>query len=92
VEHCFLLFGVYDMKCKGREHLVTSADVSAGAIVLNFANETSGGGAVVQVRTAAGVTKAWDGAVSVSNSGAVTINNAGSVDWVDTDVVTVIAF
>jgi len=80
------------MKCKGKEHLVTAQNVTDGSISINFANETSGAGALVQVRTTAGVSKAWDGAVSVANSGVVTINNAGSVDWVDTDVITVIAF
>jgi len=79
-------------KCKGQEVIVTGADVITGTIAINFANETSGGGALVQVRSTTGVVKAWDGAVSVANSGVITIDNTGLVDWADTDVVTVIAF
>jgi len=79
-------------KCKGKEVTVTGADVTAGTIAVNFANSTSGNGALVQVRDAAGVTKAWDGVTSVANSGVVTVDNSGAVDWADTDVITVIAF
>jgi hypothetical protein len=42
----------------------------------------------VQVRTAAGVAKAWDGAVTI-NGQRVTLDNAGATDWAAGDILTV---
>ena len=41
-----------------------------------------------QVRTAAGVAKAWDGAVTISGQ-RVTFDNAGATDWAAGDILTV---
>jgi hypothetical protein len=45
---------------------------------------------LVQVRTAAGVAKAWDGVITLSNY-RVTLDNSGSTDFAATDIVTVSA-
>jgi hypothetical protein len=42
------------------------------------------------VRTAAGVAKAWDGAITVTGN-RVKLDNAGASDWAATDILTVIA-
>lgn len=46
--------------------------------------------AVVQVRSTAGATKAWDGAVTITGS-RVTVDNSGSTDWIAGDLITVTA-
>jgi hypothetical protein len=45
---------------------------------------------LVQIRTAAGALKTWDGAVTISGR-RVTVGNGGASDWAATDTVTVIA-
>lgn len=46
---------------------------------------------IPHLRTAAGVFKAWDGAVTITGK-RVTLNNAGSADWADTDVMHLVAY
>lgn len=79
-------------KCKGAGHLVTPADVTAGIITFNFQNETTGFGAIAQVRDFVGALKAWGGIVIVGDSGAVTVINNGITDFAVDDTITVIAF
>lgn len=65
----------------------TTADVSAGAIVLGFGFVPRAW--LISVRTAAGAVKAWDGACTLSVKSLV-LTNAGDVDWADTDVITIL--
>lgn len=73
---------------RGKVHTVTAADVTAGSIAIDFKRALTV--VIVQVRTAAGVVKAWDGAVTWTAAGVVTVNNAGSTDWADTDTISVL--
>lgn len=65
-----------------------AADVTAGFIGFSFGNPVVGAEAFV--RTSAGVTKAHDGALTISGE-LVTLDNSGTTDFADTDVVTVLA-
>jgi len=78
-------------KCHGVRHVATAADVAAGVITLN-ADFSAPLGAIVVVRSAAGVLKAWDGAIVIGSSGRVNIDNTGAVDFADTDTVDVVYF
>ncbi len=62
----------------------TSAEVTSGFMSFGFGADVAS--AIVQIRTAAGVVKAWDGAITLSGR-AVRLSNAGSVDWANTDIV-----
>lgn len=77
-------------KAKGASHTVTAADVTAGTVTVHLNHLTGPTAVVVQVRTSAGVVKAHDGAVTVGD-GYVSIDNSGTVDFADTDVISVIA-
>lgn len=68
--------------------IATAADVTVGIMVFpfNFAPTS----ATAQVRTTAGVFKAWDGVLAISGN-VVTVDNAGSTDWAATDKVIVTA-
>lgn len=74
-------------KVVAKSHVVTAADVTAGTIDFDF-HYTLPVHCLVQVQTAAGVVKAWDGAVAVSGN-RVTVDNTGAADWAATDVVIV---
>lgn len=79
-------------KVKGMSHVATAADVTAGTIAFYFGDFAPVvEDAVVQVKTAAGALKAWDGAFTVSG-GTVTVDNTGVTDWAATDIVSVLAF
>lgn len=77
-------------KTKGQTHAVVPADVAAGSVDFFFDHIDGPISAIVQVRTAAGVLKAHDGAVTILDK-KVTVDNAGAVDFADTDVITVVA-
>ena len=62
-----------------------AGEVTDGFMTFGFGGDVST--VLVQVRTAAGVVKAWDGAIVISGR-AVRLSNAGSVDWASTDIVT----
>ena len=65
----------------------TSAEVTSGFMTFGLGTDVVS--VLIQVRTAAGVVKAWDGAVTLSGR-SVRISNAGSVDWANTDIVTLL--
>jgi hypothetical protein len=69
----------------------TAADVTAGAVYfpLTFTPVAM----MAQVRSAAGVAKAWDGAVTKLTAApfVIAVDNSGSTDFADTDVITVLA-
>lgn len=67
---------------------VTAAEVTAGLMAFGFNGAVQS--VTVDVRTAAGVAKAYDGAVGISGR-IVTLNASGSTDLAATDVVTITA-
>jgi hypothetical protein len=58
--------------------------------VMAFALGRTPSSVIAQVRTAAGVVKAWDGVLAIDGE-VVTLDNAGTTDWAATDVVTILA-
>lgn len=77
-------------KTAGLRHVVSAADVTATTITIGT-NGKQLSGAVVSVRTAAGVVSAWDGAL-VINSESLVLDNTGSVDWAATDTIDITYF
>lgn len=78
------------IKVKGTRHVVTAADVTATTIDIKVSDLIGAvQSAQVTVRTAAGVVKAWDGAVALGVDGVVTVDNTGAVDWAATDTIDV---
>lgn len=77
-------------KCHGLRHIATAGNVSDGSISFN-ADFSAPLGAIVVVRTAAGVLKAWDGVITIVG-GKVNVDNGGGVDWAATDTLDVIFF
>ena len=77
-------------KTYGVRRVVTAADVTATTITIpTFGNQLTG--AVVQLVTAAGVPKAWNGAKTVTAESLV-LDNTGVTDFVATDVFDVVMF
>lgn len=72
-----------------KKHTVVAGDVTNAAILV-ATGLTSITTVQVQVVAATGIEKAWNGAALVSG-GNIILNNVGTVDWADTDVVTVTA-
>jgi hypothetical protein len=66
----------------------SATEVAVESMAFPFSFEPSA--VLVQIRTSAGVIKAWDGAVVVSDN-LVTLNSSGTTDIAADDVVTVIA-
>jgi hypothetical protein len=66
----------------------TAAEVTQGLAVFAFGRTPTA--ILVQVRTAAGAFKAYDGIGTIDGE-IVTLDNAGSADFADTDVLTVLA-
>lgn len=66
-------------------HTATAADVTAGVIAMGFGAPVEA--VEVSVRTAAGIPKAWVGAVTV-DSHLVVVDNSGATDFAENDVVT----
>lgn len=77
-------------KCLGIRHAVIPANVTAGLVGFNT-DSSAALGAIVVVRTAAGVLKAWDGVIVVGTD-RITVDNSGSVDWADTDTIDIVIF
>jgi len=79
-------------KAKGQSRAAVAADVTAGFMDFHFDHVDGPFTALVQVRTAAGVLVAWDGAVVVSPliGKRVRVDNTGAVDFAATDVVNVL--
>lgn len=77
-------------KTRGQTHEVVADDVTAGQVVFHFGDFMQVKGAQVQVRTAAGVSVAWDGAVTVAAE-TVTVDNAGTTDFAAGNTITVTA-
>lgn len=75
-------------RCQGIRHIVDAADVTAGSIAIQ-GQDLAPTGATAAVRTAAGVVKAWDGALLVVKN-TVTVDNSGAVDWVATDTIDIV--
>ncbi len=75
-------------RCQGLRHTVSAADVTAGSIAVQ-GQDLAPTGATAAVRTAAGVVKAWDGALVVAGN-TVTVDNAGAVDWAATDTIDIV--
>jgi hypothetical protein len=71
-----------------KQHVCTAADVTATEVVIGFDFQV--GAVQVALRTAAGVAKAYDGAVVVAGT-QVTLDNTGTSDFAATDVFTVLA-
>jgi hypothetical protein len=84
-------FGAASAAVRGRD-LVARAAVSKEVTLgnMHFVFPFKPSSVLVQVRTSAGVAKAWDGAVSISNY-RVTLDNSGATDWAATDIVSVLA-
>jgi len=77
-------------KCLGLRHVVTAGNVSDAVIAFNT-DSSAATGALVTVRTAAGVLVAWDGVITVG-SDVVSIDNTGGVDWAATDTIDIVIF
>lgn len=77
-------------KCLGIRRVANAADVVAGSIFFNT-DSSAATGALVTVRSAAGVLKAWDGVITIG-ADVVEIDNSGGVDWVDTDTIDIVIF
>ena len=77
-------------KCLGARHVATAQNVTDGVIAFNT-DSSAALGALVTVRTAAGVLKAWDGVITVGTD-VVSVDNAGGVDWIATDTIDIVIF
>ena len=77
-------------KTAGMRHIVTAGDVTATTIVIPTGGKQLTG-AVVAVRDAAGIVKAWNGAV-IMTAESITLDNTGATDWIATDIIDIISF
>jgi riboflavin synthase alpha subunit len=73
------------LKQPEQAHVVTAGDVTATEILFQF-DYANVAYALVEVQTAAGAAKAWDGAITISGN-TVTVDNTGATDFAATDVV-----
>jgi hypothetical protein len=71
-----------------QQRAAVAQDVTIGHMLFPFPFTVAA--VQVNVRTSAGVAKAWDGAVTFSG-GVVTVDNSGTTDFAATDVVAVLA-
>ncbi len=78
-------------KCKGLRHAVTAQNVTDTTIVFSSGIQGALKGAIVTVRTSAGVLVAWDGGITIVEN-RVTVDNAGAVDWSATDTIDLVTF
>lgn len=85
------MYGVASTEVRGvvlSARAANATEVALDHMLFNFS--FSPVAVMIQVRTAAGALKTWDGAITVSGK-KVTVTNGGASDWAATDVVTVLA-
>lgn len=85
------MYGAIDAGVSGvalASRAAVAQDVTLDHMVFDFAFTPVSW--MVQIRTAAGALKTWDGVATLSGN-RVTVTNGGSSDWAATDIVTVLA-